>query len=81
MDFNIALQILTSVMTIIGSIMAGNMHKKTWIVGLFNQFLWVLVIYTTKAWGLIPLNLFLWGIYIRNHFKWKKLNNNLQGAQ
>lgn len=52
--------------------LAGDGHKKTWLLGLFNQLLWVTWILASKSYGLLPMNAALWYMYIRNHIKWKE---------
>ena len=68
---------LLSAITLYMTFLAGSLHRKTWIVGLFNQSLWFL--YTVATWqavgfwaalGLLPLNIGLTIAYYRNHRKW-----------
>lgn len=61
---------LLSAITIWMTLLAGNIHKSAWLVGLGNQALWLVWIVTTNTWGLIPLNIALWVVYARNHLKW-----------
>lgn len=63
---------LLSALTIYMTILAGNKHRHTWIVGLSNQFIWLIWIVAASAWGLLPLNLALWYLYFRNHLKWRR---------
>ncbi|PCJ24092.1 MAG: hypothetical protein COA96_10125 [SAR86 cluster bacterium] len=63
---------LLSAITIWMTLLAGNMHKSAWLVGLGNQGLWLIWIVATGTWGLIPLNIALWVVYGRNHLKWSK---------
>ena len=63
---------LLSTITIWMMLLAGNLHKSAWLVGLCNQCLWMLWIWATETWGLIPLNLALWVVYARNYLKWNK---------
>lgn len=63
--------ILSSI-TIYMTILAGNNHRHTWLLGSANQALWLLWIILANAWGFLPMNLTLWVIYIRNHYKWIK---------
>lgn len=61
---------LLSAITIWMTLLAGNVHKSAWLVGLGNQALWLVWIVATGTWGLIPLNVALWIVYSRNHLKW-----------
>jgi len=63
---------LLSAITIWMTLLAGNMHRNAWLVGLFNQALWAVWIVLSGTWGLVPLNLALWVVYYRNHAKWAK---------
>jgi hypothetical protein len=63
---------LLSAITIYQIILTGNLHKKSWVIGLVNQALWLVWIVGTKTWGLLPMNLCLWAVYGRNHFKWNR---------
>ncbi len=63
---------LLSAITIWMSLLAGNMHRNAWLVGLGNQFLWLIWIVVAGAWGFIPLNVALWIVYGRNHWKWMR---------
>jgi hypothetical protein len=66
------LPFLLSGITVWMTLMAGNLHRSAWLVGLFNQALWLVWIVAASAWGLLPLNAVLWVVYARNHFKWRK---------
>ncbi len=66
------LPFLLSAITVWMTLMAGNLHRSAWLVGLFNQVLWLVWIVVAGAWGLLPLNGVLWVVYARNHFKWKR---------
>ena len=66
---------LLSAITIWMTLLAGNIHRSAWLVGLGNQLLWLIWIVATEAWGLLPLNFALWIVYGRNHLKWQKLTN------
>lgn len=61
---------LLSAITIWMTLLAGNVHRSAWLVGLGNQALWLIWIVVTGTWGLIPLNVALWIVYARNHLKW-----------
>lgn len=63
---------LLSAITIWMTLLAGNLHRRAWLVGLGNQFLWLIWIIATGTWGLIPLNVALWIVYGRNHLKWDR---------
>lgn len=58
--------------TIWMTLLAGNIHRSAWLVGLLAQALWLVWIVATGTWGLIPLNVALWIVYSRNHLKWRK---------
>ena len=62
---------ILSALTIWMTLLAGNMHRSAWLVGLANQALWLLWMIVSENWGLIPLNIALWIVYTRNHLKWK----------
>jgi len=62
---------LLSAITIWMTLLAGNLHRNAWLVGLANQLLWLVWIVATGTWGLIPLNVALWVVYGRNHLKWR----------
>ncbi|MBB5051135.1 hypothetical protein HNQ36_001089 [Afipia massiliensis] len=74
MNYAIAnyLPYVLSAITIWMTLLAGNLHRKAWLVGLLNQALWLLWILTTASWGFIPLNIALWIVYARNHFRWAR---------
>ena len=61
---------LLSALSIWMTLLAGNKHPRTWLVGLVNQVLWLVWILVTENWGLLPLNGVLWVVYARNHLKW-----------
>lgn len=63
---------LLSCITIYQLVLAGNMHKNAWLVGLCNQVLWLTWILASGTYGLLPMNLAVWVVYTRNHFKWGK---------
>jgi hypothetical protein len=62
---------LLSAITIWMTLLAGNIHRSAWLVGLGNQALWLVWIVATGTWGLMPLNVALWIVYGRNHLKWR----------
>lgn len=62
---------LLSAITIYTMLLAGNVSKHTWAVGLANQALWLIWIIASASWGLIPMNIALWVVYARNHLKWR----------
>jgi hypothetical protein len=64
---------LLSVISIWMTLLAGNLHRSAWLIGLGNQSLWLLWIVVTGTWGFLPLNIALWIVYARNHFKWRYL--------
>ena len=68
---------LLSAITIYMTIMAGNMARYAWAVGIGNQLLWLVWIISAGAWGLLPMNIALWVVYARNHFKWADANKAL----
>lgn len=59
-------------LTILLTLMAGNKHWATWIVGIFSQSVWVVWITLTGEWGFAPMSVFLIALYSRNHLKWNK---------
>jgi hypothetical protein len=63
---------LLSAITIWMTLLAGNLHRNAWLVGLGNQLLWLIWIVVAGTWGLIPLNIALWVVYARNHWKWSR---------
>lgn len=63
---------LLSAITIWMTLLAGNLHRSAWLVGLANQLLWLFWIAITGTWGLLPLNIALWIVYSRNHMKWRR---------
>lgn len=66
---------LLSAITIYMTLLAGNLSRHAWLVGLGNQALWLVWIVVTGTWGLIPLNVALWIVYARNHLKWRVLQS------
>ena len=62
---------LLSAITLWMTLLAGNLHRGAWLVGLPNQALWLVWIVASSTWGLIPLNIALWVVYWRNHRKWQ----------
>lgn len=65
---------ILSGITIVMTLLAGNLHRHAWSVGLIGQVLWAVYIVGTETWGLVPLNLTLWVVYIRNHLKWNRVS-------
>lgn len=61
---------LLSAITIWMTVLTGNLHRHTWLLGLANQALWLVWIVVSESWGFIPLNVALWYVYCRNHYKW-----------
>jgi len=62
---------LLSAITIWMTVLAGNLHRSAWAVGLVNQALWLGWIIASSSYGLLPMNAALWVVYGRNHFKWR----------
>ena len=62
---------LLSAITIWMMVLAGNLHRNAWLLGLLVQLLWLVWIVATATWGLMPLNAVLWIVYGRNHLKWR----------
>lgn len=62
---------LLSGITIWMTLLAGNLHRRAWLVGLCNQALWLLWICASGAWGFLPLNVALCIVYGRNHLNWR----------
>lgn len=67
---------ILSGITIWMTLLAGNLHRSAWAVGLLGQALWAVYILGTETWGLIPLNLTLWVVYFRNHLKWNRVSKS-----
>lgn len=63
---------LLSAVTIWMMVLAGNMRRIAWSVGLFNQALWAVWIVVTAAWGLAPLTLVMTAVCLRNWRKWSR---------
>jgi hypothetical protein len=63
---------LLSAISIWQTVLAGNLNRNAWLIGLFNQVLWLIWIILSKNWGLLPMNIAMWIVYIRNHRKWRK---------
>lgn len=61
-----------SAITIYMTLLAGDRHRNTWLIGLLAQALWLAWILAVQAWGLIPMNIALWIVYGRNHLIWRK---------
>ena len=61
---------LLSAITIWMTLLAGNMHRSAWLVGLAIQVLWLIWIVAICAWGLLPLNATLSVVYARNLWRW-----------
>jgi len=61
---------LLSAITIYMNLLAGNLNKNAWLIGLGNQLLWLIWIIVSAKWGFLPMNVALWFVYGRNHFKW-----------
>ncbi|GER16698.1 hypothetical protein [Variovorax boronicumulans] len=66
------LPLLLSCITVGQILMAGNLHRWTWLVALANQALWFGWIAISAQWGFLPMNLALWAVYVRNHLKWAR---------
>lgn len=63
---------LLSAITITLTLLAGNKHPATWLLGLVSQALWLLWICVSATWGLLPMNIALAVVYGRNHLKWRR---------
>lgn len=61
---------LLSAITITQMVLAGNLHRRAWALGLANQALWLGWIVGTASWGFLPMNVALWVVYGRNHLRW-----------
>lgn len=64
---------LLSASSIYTMILVGNLNKKSWLLGLWNQVLWLTWIVLSESWGFLPMNLAIWVVYTRNHFRWKRI--------
>lgn len=62
-------------------VMAGNMNRWGWIVGLTGAIPWCVVMIAWQAWGLLPLVVFLQAIYVRNFVKWSKSAKEVQANE
>lgn len=62
---------MLSAITIWMNVLAGNLHRGAWMIGIISQAFWLLWIIVTETWGFVPLNVALWIVYIRNHIKWR----------
>lgn len=67
----IGLPWLLSAITIAMNLLAGNLWRHAWAIGLVGQALWLVWIITARQWGFLPMNLALWAVYARNHLKWR----------
>lgn len=63
---------ILSGITIWMTLLAGNLNRSAWLIGLIGQALWLVWIVAAEAWGLLPLNFALWIVYGRNHLKWSR---------
>lgn len=64
---------LLSILSLLMSVMTGNLWRHAWLFGIGIQCLWVTWIAAAEAYGFLPLSLALFVIYGRNHLKWSKL--------
>jgi hypothetical protein len=64
---------LLSVISIAMTLMAGNLHKRAWILGAIAQLFWFVWIIVSENWGFLPMNVVFFFVYLRNHYKWKDL--------
>lgn len=62
---------LLSAITIWMTLLAGNMSRSAWSVGMANQLLWLVWIIASSNWGMLPMNIALWIVCWRNYVKWK----------
>lgn len=67
----IALQLLTSTLTLLSVRMAGNGDQRFNYVGLFNQILWIIVILNSQTYGILVLTTAMTYQYAANIRKWK----------
>lgn len=68
----IALQIVTSFLTLLSVRMAGRGDQRFNYIGLFNQLLWVIVILTSGTYGILILTAAMTYQYSANLRRWKK---------
>lgn len=59
-------------LAILLTLIAGNKHWATWIVGIFSQSLRVVWIILTGKWSFARMSVLLIALYARNHLKWNK---------
>lgn len=62
---------LLSAITIWMTLLAGNMSRMAWPVGMANQALWLVWILASSNWGMLPMNIALTVVCWRNYVKWK----------
>ncbi len=62
---------LLSALSLLMSVLTGNLWRWAWLFGIGFQFLWLLWIACAQAYGFLPLCLALFWIYWRNHLKWR----------
>lgn len=63
---------ILSALTLYRVVQTGNLHRKAWLYGVWNQGLWLVWILYTQIWGFLPMCLGLAGLYFRNHLKWQQ---------
>lgn len=64
---------LLSAISVWMTVLAGNLKRSAWLVGLVNQLLWLIWIVASAKWGFLPLNIALWVVYALNYAKWRLL--------
>lgn len=62
---------LLSALSLLMSVLTGNLWRFVWVFGIGIQCLWLLWIVAAHAYGFLPLTLALFVIYTRNHLKWR----------
>lgn len=61
-----------SALSLLMSVLTGNLWRYAWLFGIGIQCLWLLWIAASGAYGFLPLCLALFVIYGRNHRKWNR---------
>lgn len=67
---------LISGLSILSTILQGNLWKNVWLLNFGVQIIYLIWIFETQNYGFLPLTIVLMVLYIRNHFKWSKNEHN-----
>jgi hypothetical protein len=63
---------LISALTIISTVLQGNLWKNVWVLNFGIQLVYLVWILLSENYGFLPLTFTLMVIYVRNHLKWNK---------